>query len=140
MQKLNLFLDSSGLLRVGGRLHHSSLSYAKKFPIFFPRKSRITYLLIQHCHEKYLHAGVRTVHFLLSELYWIISAKREIRHVLSKCVRCFRVNPKSIQPMMGSLPFPRVSQLRAFLHSGVDFAGPLTITMNRCRGGKTLKA
>lgn len=139
-RKLNSFIDEKGLLRVGGRLSYLPASTDKKFPCILPPHSRLTVLLIEHYHKKYFHAGSRTVHFLLAQHVWILSPKRAIRSVLSKCLNCWKQHPKPYQPMMGNLPLPRISQTKPFLHSGVDFGGPFFVVMNRARGAKSVKA
>lgn len=139
-QKLNIFLDEKEILRVGGRLHYCALAYDKKYPALLPRTSRLTYLIIENIHLTYFHAGLQTVHFLTLQNFWILSARRAINHVLSKCTKCFKVNPKPFQPLMGNLPNPRVSPNKPFSHSGVDYAGPFHITLSKNRGVKTCKA
>lgn len=139
-QKLNVFLDEKQILRVGGRLHHSVLLYDKKHPVLLPRQSRLTFLVIENIHLKYFHAGLQTVQCLLYQNFWVLSAKRAIRHVLSKCVKCFKVQPKSFQPHMGNLPSSRVLPSKCFSSSGVDYAGPFYITLSKTRGAKTFKA
>ena len=44
-----------------------------------------------------------------------------------------------MQPYMGNLPPFRVSEVKPFVHTGVDFGGPFYITMNRYRGAKSCK-
>lgn len=139
-QKLSVFLDDNEMLRVGGRLQHSTSAYDKKHPFLLPRNSRLTYLIIEQIHLTYFHAGVQTVQFLVCQNFWILSAKRAIRHVLSQCVKCFKIQPKTCQPIMGNLPSARISQVKPFSHSGVDYAGPLKITLGKTRGAKTFKA
>lgn len=134
LQKLNLFLDSDNIIRVGGRLHYSSLAYDKKHPILLPRNSKLTYKIIESIHIKYFHAGLLTVNHLLNQRYWVLSPKRAITHVLSKCVRCFKVKPQPLQPLMGSLPSPRLEQCRAFTSAGVDFGGPFEISLGKTVG------
>ena len=53
--KLDPFLNASGIVRVGGRLKHATLSESVKFPIILPKGSHITNLLIKHCHEEVKH-------------------------------------------------------------------------------------
>lgn len=137
---LNPFIDEKGLLRVGGRLSYAKLSYDKRFPILLPNNSKLTTLLIYDIHVTYLHCGVQTTHFLLSQHFWIISAKKLIRKVLSKCFDCWKTNPKSLQPPLGNLPKFRISEAKAFSNVGTDFCGPFSITMSRLRGAKTLKS
>ncbi|XP_074031549.1 uncharacterized protein [Leptinotarsa decemlineata] len=140
LRKLQVFLDSEGILRVGGRLKHASLSHSAKYPMLLPRSSRLTILLIKYFHEKFFHAGFRTTHFLLSQQFWILSPERAINSVLSQCIPCWKQNPKTFQPLMGNLPISRVSQVKPFSHSGVDYGGPFSITLSRHRGVKTIKA
>lgn len=139
-RKLNAFLDNEGVLRVGGRLNNSQLSYDQKHPVILPRSSRLTDLIIEDTHKQYLHPGMQTLHFLLTQNFWILSAKRAIRNILSKCYKCWRLNPKPLQPPMGNLPSFRVSQIKVFSHVGIDFGGPFKITLGKTRGAKTFKA
>ncbi|XP_064462022.1 uncharacterized protein LOC135372307 [Ornithodoros turicata] len=53
------FLDASGILRVGGRLHQLQDSYQIKHPILLPPKHRFTELIILDAHQRLLHAGVQ---------------------------------------------------------------------------------
>ena len=65
-QLLNLrpFVDSSGLLRVGGRQQHAELSYSKKHPIILHHKHPLTHLLVR---SEYLY-------YMLIRLYsWRLS-------------------------------------------------------------------
>lgn len=140
LRKLNAFIDDQGILRVGGRLKYSHLTYDRKHPILLPRQSNLTVLLIEFYHKKYFHAGLRTLEFLLAQQFWVLSPKRSIRSVLAKCVTCWKTNPKAYQPPMGNLPATRISCLKPFSHSGVDFGGPFFITMSRHRGVRTSKA
>lgn len=138
-RKLNPFIDDKNILRVGGRLTHSSLPYTQKFPILLPGNHRLTFLLIEFYHKSYLHAGPQTLQYLLAQKYWILSYRRTIRKVLSKCINCFRTNPKISQPVMGNLPKARISPIKPFSEVGVDFGGPFVITQGRSRGAKTYK-
>lgn len=140
LRKLSPFLDDEGILRVGGRLVHSSLPFNQKHPILLIRKHRLTELIIQDIHDEHLHPGVQTLHYLLRQNFWILNPKCAIRTVISRCYKCFRVNPIAFQPPMGNLPHFRVSKLKPFSCVGVDFGGPFTITLGRYRGAKTYKS
>ena len=121
-------------------LQHAQLPFDTKHPLLLPSKHRITELIIEQFHVRYLHVGYQTLFFLLRQQFWILSAKRAIRSVVSRCIRCFRTRPTSITPLMGNLPYARVNHLKPFLHSGVDFAGPISLTMGKYRGTRTTKA
>lgn len=140
LRRLNPFIGDDGVLRVGGRLTHSRLLYDQKHPALLPSKHRLTELIIEDAHQEHLHPGQQTLHFLLSQNFWILSPKRTIRSCLSKCLRCFKVNPKPFQPSMGDLPAVRVNQIKPFQNVGVDYAGPVFITLGKSRGIKSQKA
>lgn len=88
-QKLSPFIGKDGLLRVGDRLSRSSLMYDKKFPAILPRKHRLTELIIKEVHKENFRLGVQSLQFLVSQNFLILSPPRAIRHVISKCSRCF---------------------------------------------------
>ena len=59
LANLNLFLyPISGLLRVGGRIHKSSLPEEEKHPIILPSNHPVVKLLIEDVRCRELHAGV----------------------------------------------------------------------------------
>ncbi|XP_063389660.1 uncharacterized protein LOC134675379 [Cydia fagiglandana] len=139
-KKLSPFLDDAGLLRVGGRLSRASLEVDVKHPLLLPRDDRLTSLLIDEYHKRFMHPGVQTLLNLLAQHFWILSPKRAIHAVTSKCMKCFRVRPLGAPaPFMGDLPSYRVAQLKAFLSAAVDFGGPFDIALGRGRGNKTYK-
>lgn len=51
------FLDKRGLLRVGGRLQNSGLSFEQRHPIILPAKSALSRLLFEREHRRLLHAS-----------------------------------------------------------------------------------
>lgn len=140
MRKLNPFVDENGILRVGGRLSRSGLEFEHKHPALLPRKSRVTYLIIEAIHHENCHPGINTVQYLITQQFWILSPKRAIRHCLSKCVKCFRARPIPLEPFMGDLPASRVNQVKPFSVVGVDYAGPFRIKLGNHRGAKLGKA
>lgn len=80
--------------------------------------------------------------FLLATLrrkYWPLSVRNLIRQVCHSCVRCFKSNSKDLTQAMGLLS-NRITPLRAFSITGVDFAGPIIILLNKGRGRKTCKS
>lgn len=62
---LHPFIDTQGVLRVGGSLYHSLFDNEKKHPAILPAKHKLTYLIIQYEHVRLLHAGPQ---LLLSSL------------------------------------------------------------------------
>ena len=54
---LHPFVDSSGLLHVGGRGRNTEMSYSITHPVILPGKHPITSLLISSEHQRLMHAG-----------------------------------------------------------------------------------
>jgi len=50
-RQLRLYLDHTGLIRCGGRIHNVPISESAKFPILLPPKDPFTSLLIWHTHK-----------------------------------------------------------------------------------------
>ncbi|XP_059047666.1 uncharacterized protein LOC131843089 [Achroia grisella] len=136
---LSPYLDTDGLLRVGGRIQASQLSQQHKHPIIIPNNTHLTILIIRDAHLKLLHGGVAlTINYLRSR-YWIISLKQLVKKCYRECTVCLRYRGKTIQPKMGQLPAVRVQPGRAFKTSGVDFAGPIQMRASKGRGQKAYK-
>ncbi|XP_064650013.1 uncharacterized protein LOC135501700 [Lineus longissimus] len=58
--KLNPAIGKDGLVRIGGRLENSQLTYAEKHPVIVP-KGRLATLLIRSEHFRAKHAGVEAM-------------------------------------------------------------------------------
>lgn len=139
LRKLAPFIDADGLLRVGGRLKHSDLIYETKHPILLPKSHQITDLIIEWIHSSNCHPGLKTLHYLILQQFWILSPRSSIYRCLSRCIRCFRCKPKSYNPYMADLPSLRISQIKPFASVCVDFAGPFILLTSRHRKAKTFK-
>ncbi|XP_059050827.1 uncharacterized protein LOC131845753 [Achroia grisella] len=139
-RKLNVFIDDQDVLRVGGRISRSGLEYEQKHPALLSSNNPFTSKLIQSVHLSNCHCGVNTTQYLILQQFWIISAKRVIRRCLSKCLNCYRLQPKPLQPFMSDLPKYRVNEVKPFSIVGVDYAGPFRIKTGPYRGAKIDKA
>lgn len=137
---LNPFLDHDNILRVGGRLKNSHLEYNQKHPMILPKGHSLTHLIIMHEHIKNLHAGCQNLLATLRLQYWPIDGKSVVKKVIRGCVKCFRVNPRSTQFLMGDLPSARVTPSRPFSRCGLDYCGPVLIKDGTLRSPKVVKA
>ena len=136
---LHPFIDTDGLLRVGGRIQNSDLTYNAKHPIILPADHQFCKLLVNDFHIKHLHAGLSLLATIINQNYWIIKGKKLMKRCINKCVTCHRYRTLSNEQLMGSLPPQRVRLDRPFLHCGLDYAGPITLKFNKGRGTKTTK-
>ncbi|XP_043257967.1 uncharacterized protein LOC122400510 [Colletes gigas] len=135
---LHPVIGKDSLIRLGGRLEHSALSYDEKHPIVLP-KHRVSELLIDHVHKRTLHGGIQLTLRVLRQQYWIISARSLVRGYIHRCVTCVRQKAQSATQLMGALPDVRVKPSAPFSHTGLDYAGPINILPIVGRGQKTRK-
>ncbi|KAJ8685412.1 hypothetical protein QAD02_021205, partial [Eretmocerus hayati] len=139
LQKLLPFIDTNGLIRVGGRLQNSFLTESEKHPIILPKNHHVTVLLIRKAHACTLHGRYRLVHSHLFQKFWIIQASSTIRRIVRECTICTRHNAITMEQQMGPLPAIRTRPARPFAHYGVDFAGHFWIKASQGREMKSFK-
>ncbi|CAG7824828.1 unnamed protein product [Allacma fusca] len=139
LRSFNPFVDSSGLLRVGGRLRHAKIANDRKHPIILPTSHILTTLVIQHAHANTMHGGCQLVLATIQRKFWVVNGRDAVRREIRKCVRCCRFRAETAEQMMGDLPSFRVNPSRPFLKVGIDFAGPYTLRVLKGRGNRNYK-
>ncbi|XP_028164620.1 uncharacterized protein LOC114355798 [Ostrinia furnacalis] len=139
LRSLNPILDDEDILRVGGRLEHSGLSHNQKHPIIIPKKCHLANLIIEDAHKRTLHGGPQLMICFIQAKYWILGMKQLVRSYFRKCVTCAKNAAVTQTQLMGQLPAARVTPIRPFRCSGVDYAGPIQIRTAKGRGHKAYK-
>jgi len=139
LARLSPFLDSEGIIRVGGRLSNSQIPARQKHPILLAKMSYLSRLIVRHWHVFSCHAGNRLVMHLISKQFWILSARRVIGSEIKNCKICVRFSAVNPQPIMADLPASRVLQCRPFSKVGIDFAGPLLMKELKLRKTREYK-
>ncbi|XP_055633280.1 uncharacterized protein LOC129773662 [Toxorhynchites rutilus septentrionalis] len=134
LNQLKPMLDECGLIRVGGRLQHSGLSYDVIHPILLPRQSILTFLILQYDHATHHHCGPQTLLAVSRRRFWIIRGASTTRKVYRQCIICAKAKPAPVFQQMGQLPSDRVQPHPPFSITGVDYAGPLDTVGRRARG------
>ncbi|XP_063979917.1 uncharacterized protein LOC135163941 [Diachasmimorpha longicaudata] len=114
--KLSPFLDTRGLLRVGSRLRHATVSFDQGHPLILPKRHHITNLIIRNEHIEHLHAGSQTTLYAVRRRFWPLDGRNVTRHLVRSCVKCIRHNPPPVDYVMGSLPRARATESRPFSH------------------------
>ncbi|XP_039759903.1 uncharacterized protein LOC120633641 [Pararge aegeria] len=140
LNSLSPFMDSNKLIRVGGRLKNSCYTFDVKHPILLCSKHNLTQIIFQKEHIRLMHAGPQLLLSHVRQKYWPLGGRNLARRVVHGCVRCFRFKAKPFQPVMGDLPKDRTKLEFPFLHTGVDYAGPVLIANRKGRGAKLTKA
>ena len=136
LNKLSLFLDEKGLLRLHGRLQHSRSSYEVKHPILLSAKHYVVIKLIEDAHRANFHEGTEYVRSVLRQEYWIIGLRDALRNVQVKCVKCRKQRAEVSQPFVADLPRERLQErVFPFTKTGFDYFGPFEVKFMR----KTMK-
>ena len=124
--------EDEGIIRVGGRLNHSSLPYDAKHPMILPAKHPVSELIICHYHHLNGHVGTYQVLAEIRQRCWIVNAVSTIKQGLSKCHVCKRQNAKLGVQVTAPLPVVGVSLdshrlVYPFAAVGLDYFGPLYV-------------
>lgn len=135
LSSLNCFLDRNAILRVGGRIANSSVSNSAKHPIVISPKHKVTYMIVEFYHLKYLHAGPQLLLYLIRQKFWIINGRNLCRKICFSCVKCFKTKPIAMDQIMGDLPSDRVNRNFPFNVCGIDYCGPFYIKYKNQRKG-----
>ena len=137
---LRPFIDSDGLLRVGGRENNSNLTYQRMHPLIIHGKHPITKLIIRSEHLRMLHAGLTLLCSALSNRFHILYMRKTVRSIIRQCITCHRQACKPQSQLLGQLPLERVTPGSVFQRVGVDYAGPVKIKYGMVRKPTIVKA
>lgn len=138
--RLTPFIDSDGLLRVGGRLRKADLPYGRRHPLLLPKSGTLVELIVSDRHIRNAHAGCGALLAILQRDFWILSARRLVRGVIFRCIPCYRLKASTMQPQMGDLPSDRVNLTRPWDGVATDFAGPYLVKASTLRNAKVTRA
>ena len=87
---LRPFLDSAGVLRVGGRECNSTLAFAKVHPVILHGRHPIAKLLVKTEHLRLLHAGPTLLSASIERRYHIVQLRKIVRQLTQQCIKCRR--------------------------------------------------
>ena len=128
VHQLGLFTDERGIIHSRGRLQNSMLPYETKSPMLLPRNNQFTKLVIEDCHSRVLHCGVKDTLVGLRTRFWVPRGRQYVKLVIHHCLVCKKMTGASYdKPPPGDLPSFRLCEVLAFTNVGVDMAGPLFI-------------
>ena len=132
LHHLDVFLDCDQVLKVGGRLHSSTLPNAVKHPAVIPKEHHITKMIITHYHAKVKHQGKGfTINEIRSNGYWIPGLSQAVSSYIHQCVVCRKLRRPAGGQKMSDLPKERVEPSPPFLYCGMDCFGPFITRQGR---------
>ncbi|KXJ68836.1 hypothetical protein RP20_CCG001484 [Aedes albopictus] len=127
------FLDENDVLRVRGRTGACPMiNFDAANPIILPKNHYITCLIVLHYHRQYHHQNHNTVLNEIRQRYRIARLKSVYNTIRKRCQECKNNNATRQPPAMSDLPPARLAAYsRPFTHMGVDYFGPVTISIGR---------
>ena len=121
---LDPYVDSDGLLRVGGRLQKGELDANIAHTVLLPKNSCTSIAIIRWCHNN-LAEGGRGLAFL-DFLCKLIRQKFD-----NRCVLCCKLRVELGKQKMSDIPKERISNDLPLTHCGVDMFGTFAIKQRR---------
>ena len=129
---LNPFLDEDGILRANGRVKALRQCGYNNQPIILHTEHFATLALIREFHRGLLHGSNNTVLNEIRQNFHIVGLRKALRSISSRCIVCRLQKARPCNPMMANLPPSRLAyRLRSFSHCGLDYFGPMIVTIGR---------
>ncbi|XP_065368851.1 uncharacterized protein LOC135961283 [Calliphora vicina] len=130
---LSPYFDENNLLRVSGRIDAASwLPLDARHPIILSPCHRFTQLFVAHVHNKMRHQNFEATIGEIRKRFWIPRLRNLLSKTTSNCNICKIRRAVPVAPFMGSLPSDRLTPyVRPFTYTGVDYFGPLNVTVGR---------
>ena len=127
------FLGPRGLIRSTGRIKHLTvIDFDTKHPIILDSRHPVVLKFLIETHENNHHQGVEYVRALVQRKYAILKLRSTLRPIQRNCVTCCKFRAKPPTPIMSDLPKERLGyKLKPFTFTGVDYFGPLYVTVRR---------
>lgn len=130
--KLSPVLTDS-MLRLAGRIKNVQGTPQDVInPILLDGRHQAVRLFIRHYHKKFAHANTETVVNEIRQRYWIIGLRSALKSIANECYFCRIRRSLPQAPPTGDLPPERLAHhKRPFTHTGLDYFGPVTVTIGR---------
>ena len=99
--------------------------------ILLPYNCHLSKLIVWQSHYKQYHAGINRVVCDVHKRYWIVKLRRLVRAQLKACTECQRYNGRPYGQNEGYLAPFRTDDILPFKYTGVDFVGPVGLSVSR---------
>ena len=135
------FIDDNVVLRISSRLQNvKSVAWSRRCPVVLPKFDfdpkmneeefnkfcPLTLKMVRHCHNVANHGGLDKTLTILNEEFYLPNAKRTIKSILHRCVKC-RVNKRPEHQLLGNVPMENVTPSPPFYHIAIDAFGPIPV-------------
>ena len=135
LTKFTPFVDSNGLIRVGGRIDRAnSVAYERRHPCILPKNNPYVKMYSRELHRINGHLGREKLLADLKSRFYIIGANNLAKEVTRRCLICRKVQGRPNEQLMAELPSDRLaSNVPIFSSTGIDYFGPILVSIGRGR-------
>ncbi|XP_075158026.1 uncharacterized protein LOC142231296 [Haematobia irritans] len=125
----NVYLAENDVLKTRGRTEYLS---NHEDAIVLPTNHHITFLIVRSIHEKYHHMMHEAIINQVKCYYYIPKLRTLYKKVRNSCQVCKNSSANPCCPQMAPLPVARLGSFeRPFTYVGIDYFGPLHVTVVR---------
>lgn len=131
--KMSPYIDEMGVLRQRGRIDViEGVTMDTKRPIIMPWAHSITQLIVRSYHRNFHHRHNEIVVNEVRQKFSISRLRVLVKKIQRTCQECKNEMAKPAPPEMCALPKQRLSTFtRPFTYAGVDYFGPMEVTIGR---------
>ncbi|XP_049874507.1 uncharacterized protein LOC126372702 [Pectinophora gossypiella] len=135
LKQLSIMIDEEGLIHLRSRIAAAAdITTEQREPVILDGDHRWTRLYIKWVHTQLHHGGFETTANEVRQHYWVLRLRHAVRNELKKCQVCRIRRATPAQPSTGNHPRSRLAHhQRPFTYTGLDYFGPMTVTVGRAR-------
>ena len=105
LYQLDPYVDDAGILRVGGGLRQTDLSFNENHPVLLPKRHHVSVLLFCYYHEQVHHQGRQITHGALRNAgYSLVGGHGAVASLIGSCLTCRRLRGSMLEQKMADLP------------------------------------
>nr|XP_041630550.1 uncharacterized protein LOC121501997 [Drosophila kikkawai] len=129
------YMDEHGVLRVHGRVDAAlCMPYSARRPVILSHRHSLTEMIVRHFHAQMKHQNVDATIAQIRTRFWVTKMRRMLKEVISSCYECKLQRTRPTPPIMAPLPEDRLEAGGwPFKYTGLDYFGPLLVTVARHR-------
>lgn len=99
------FLDSYGILCVGGSLRRAEMEHGEKHPIVLPKNNHASRLVAKHYHLSVHHQGRQITGGAIRQAgFWLVGGHDTMTKTIGACVPCKKLRGPPLDQRMADFP------------------------------------
>ncbi|XP_049886664.1 uncharacterized protein LOC126381183 [Pectinophora gossypiella] len=123
----------NGVIQLKSRINAATdITPQTRAPAVIDGDNHVTKLYVEYIHRRLHHASVEATINECRQYYWILRLRPIARMLIHRCLPCRIRRSTPPRPPTGNHPPTRLAHhQRPFTYTGLDYFGPLTVTVGR---------